>query len=108
MCCVVLQGWCFYFTKSQTNEICAIFIMYFALFLFFNVYWVEFQRYCCGGGGCCCCCWLLLGGRRLLLLLLLLVAVAGVVVAAAGVVVAAASGGGGREGGRGLFGCNYN
>ena len=49
MCCVVLQGWCFYFTKRQTNEMCAIFILYFVLFLFVTCF--ESQRYCGGGVG---------------------------------------------------------
>ena len=39
--CVVLQGWYFYFTKSQMNEMCDIFIMCFVLFLFVT---------CFGGG----------------------------------------------------------
>ena len=108
MCCVVLQGWCFYFTKSQTNEMCAIFIMYFVLFLFVTCFGWNFSASaaeaaaagCCWGGGCCC--W----GRRLLLV---------VAVAAAAVAGGCCWGGGGccwewwwREGGIGLFGCNYN
>ena len=36
---------------SQMNEMCDIFIMCFVLFLFANVFWVEFQRYRGGGGG---------------------------------------------------------
>ena len=43
MCCVVLQGWCFYFTKRQTNEMCAIFILYFVLFLFVTCFWWNFS-----------------------------------------------------------------
>ena len=99
---------------------CAIFIMYFVLFLFGACFGWNFSARAAAaaaaaaagsGWGGACCCW----GRRLLLcccwwwllrrqrrLLLLLVGVAGVVVAAAG------GGGGGREEGRGLFGCNYN
>ena len=43
MCCVVLQGWCFYFTKRQTNEMCAIFILYFVLFLFVTCFGWNFS-----------------------------------------------------------------
>ena len=76
MCCVVLQGWCFYFTNRQTNEMCAIFILYFVLFLFVTCFGWNFS------------------------------AIVVVVVAAAA--AAASAGWWWREGGRGLFVCNYN